>query len=665
MKTGYCAKTGYRGRLSNGLLLSGLLSGITMLCSCTNDNNLDNNTSLQAPPPFIVVDQFGYQPQSVKVAVLRSPEKGFDKAYSYTPGATIELVNHITGAVESTISPIPWRNGETDKSSGDKAWWVDFTNMSKPGRYYLRDPRNGTQSPMFNINANVFDEVLKHAMRTYFYQRAGYAKKAPYTSPAWEDLASHLGPGQDIEARLYSDPHNAETERDLSGGWYDAGDYNKYTAWHADNLITLLHAYRERPQAWGDNYDIPESNNGIADIIDEILWGMHWLEKMQNPDGGVLCILSLDHASPPSAAKGPSFYGPATTHATLLSAAAFAFGAQVLQDAALHPDHGAYANRLLERAEQAWQWAVKNPSTTFFNNQGDAVGVGAGQQETDDAGREADWRRASVYLFAATEKPRYHEFFKQHYQQTSLIAWSGNTDNFREPESTTMLFYSEQKSADRQIADRLRKAYLQAISRDTLSGAIDRQLDPYRAYIEKEHFVWGSNSIHCRQGLLFANIDSYQLQPALSAKSLGIAKEYLHYIHGVNPLGLVYLSNMYMLGVENSVNEIYHSWFTDGSSRWDRVASSTFGPPPGYLVGGPNPTYNWDQCCPQQCGSSENNDKCFANAITPPRQQPVQKSYKDFNTSWPLNSWTISENSNNYQANYVRLLSKFVTPITL
>ena len=38
----------------------------------------------------------------------------------------------------------------------------------------------------------------------------------------------------------------------------------------------------------------------------------------------------------------------------------------------------------------------------------------------------------------------------------------------------------------------------------------------------------------------------------------------------------------------------------------------------------------------------------------------AQKAYKDFNTSWPLNSWSVTENSNGYQVAYIRLLSKFV-----
>jgi hypothetical protein len=119
---------------------------------------------------------------------------------------------------------------------------------------------------------------------------------------------------------------------------------------------------------------------------------------------------------------------------------------------------------------------------------------------------------------------------------------------------------------------------------------------------------------------------------------------------------MVYLSNMYNLGVHSSVNEFYHSWFTNGSALWDRVGSSTYGPAPGFLVGGPNPSYNWDS----NCTSGSPNPGCGNAAPTPPKGQPAMKSYLDFNTSWPLNSWEVTENHNDYQVAYVRLLSKFV-----
>jgi endoglucanase len=110
------------------------------------------------------------------------------------------------------------------------------------------------------------------------------------------------------------------------------------------------------------------------------------------------------------------------------------------------------------------------------------------------------------------------------------------------------------------------------------------------------------------------------------------------------------------------INEFYHSWFCNGSKKWDRVGESVYGPAPGYLTGGANPRYNWDRCCPDGCNGEANNKKCVSESISPPRNQPDQKSYKDFNTDWPLNSWEVTENSCSYQVHYIRLLSKFVKP---
>jgi hypothetical protein len=129
-------------------------------------------------------------------------------------------------------------------------------------------------------------------------------------------------------------------------------------------------------------------------------------------------------------------------------------------------------------------------------------------------------------------------------------------------------------------------------------------------------------------------------------------------MHGVNPNSKTYLSNMAPYGAENSVKEFYHAWFHDGSPLWDEVGVSTYGPPPGYIPGGPNPGYALDACCPGSCGNPTVNALCTTN-VTPPMGQPIQKSYKDFNNDWPLNSWTITEAGIYTNAAYVRMLSKF------
>lgn len=599
---------------------------------------------------FIVVDQFGYLPDVKKIAVVRDPQTGYDAALSFTPGATYQLVNLDTNAVVLSGSAVSWKSGATFDAAGDKAWWFDFSSVTTPGKYAVVDVEKNVRSPGFNIGADIYKPVLKHAMRSFFYQRAGFAKQAPYAEAGWTDAASHIGAGQDKNARLYSDKNNAATEKDLSGGWYDAGDYNKYTNWHAYYLVALLHAYAENPTVWTDDYNIPESGNGIPDIIDEVKWGFDWLKKMQNDDGSVLSIIGLDHASPPSAATGPSYYGPASTSATLTSAGAFALGSKILaglDDA----DLADYAVDLKTRAEEAWAWAIANPNVTFRNNEGTSAGLGAGQQEVDDAGRATKKLTAAIYLFAATGSTTYRDHVNANV--TNAATWVAP---WNEPELTAWLYYANLPGVTDTIASGIKTRYQSSLNTTDNWPAVRNGDDPYRAFLGTGNFTWGSNRTISRKGQTFHNLIDYGVGSPDSAEVRNAAVGYLNYIHGVNPQGMVYLSNMYSLGVHSSVNEFYHSWFTDGSSLWDRVGLSTYGPAPGFLVGGPNPSYNWDGFCTSNPGDS----RCGSAAPTPPKGQPAMKAYLDFNTSWPLNSWEVTENHNDYQVAYIRLLSKFV-----
>lgn len=599
---------------------------------------------------FIVIDQFGYLPDAKKIAVIRDPQTGYDAALSFMPGATYQLINLDSNAVVLSGSAESWKSGATFDAAGDKAWWFDFSTVTTPGKYAVVDVENNVRSPGFNIGTDIYKPVLKHAMRSFFYQRAGFAKQAPFAEAGWTDTASHIGAGQDKNARLFSDKNNTATEKDLSGGWYDAGDYNKYTNWHAYYLVALLHAYAENPSIWGDDYNIPESGNGIPDIIDEIVWGFDWLKKMQNNDGSVLSILGLAHASPPSAATGPSYYGPASTSATLTSAGAFALGSKILATLG-NADLTTYAADLKTRAENAWTWSVANPNVVFRNNEGASAGLGAGQQEVDDAGRATKKRTAAIYLFAATGSSTYRTHVDAN--ATNATSW---VDVWSEPELTAWLYYASLPDATSNIASTIKSQYQTALNANHNWPAVRNADDPYRAFIGTSNFTWGSNRTISRKGLTFHNLIDYNISGTDVAEVRNAALGYLNYIHGLNPQAMVYLSNMYSLGVHSSVNEFYHSWFTNGSALWDRVGSSTYGPAPGFLVGGPNPSYDWDG----NCTSNSPNAGCGAAAPNPPKGQPAMKAYLDFNTSWPLNSWQITENHNDYQVAYIRLLSKFV-----
>lgn len=72
------------------------------------------------------------------------------------------------------------------------------------------------------------------------------------------------------------------------GGWYDAGDYNKYIVNSGISTYTLLGAYEHNPEYFDTlKLNIPESNNKIPDILDEALYNIKWMLTMQDADGGV------------------------------------------------------------------------------------------------------------------------------------------------------------------------------------------------------------------------------------------------------------------------------------------------------------------------------------------------------------------------------------------
>src|SRR4029077_16206384 len=101
-------------------------------------------------------------------------------------------------------------------------------------------------------------------------------------------------------------PFAKSQTKDLRGGWYDAGDLNKYTSWAAPYNIGLLRAYEEHPEAFSDDYGIPESGNGIPDILDEVRWGVDWLVRMQNAGGSFFCVSGPGGGGPPPPPPGAS-----------------------------------------------------------------------------------------------------------------------------------------------------------------------------------------------------------------------------------------------------------------------------------------------------------------------------------------------------------------------
>jgi len=605
----------------------------------------------QTVSKYIVVDQFGYRPNAKKIAVLRDPVLGNDASESFTPSTTYALVNSNTNVKVYNGTPIIWQNGKIDSTAGDKAWWFDFSEYTTPGSYYVLDVQKNVKSFTFEIKEDVYNGVLKHAVRFFFYQRAGFAKQQPYADAGWVDGASHLGPLQDKNCRYYLTPNDASTEKNLMGGWYDAGDLNKYTAWTGGYICEMLKAFEESPKVWTDDFNIPESNNGIPDILDEVKWGMDYMLRLQNSNGSLISLVGLASASPPSSAKEASKYAPATTAATLKGAAAFAYGAKIFRKIGL----GCYADTLENAAVKAWTWANANPAVTWDNSN---TGVGSGNPEVGDYSRLIFKLEAAMHLFALTNDTKYRTFFDDNYTTSNLIQWY-YVYPYEHYEQEVLLYYTTLANATPSVVSTIKDRYLTGINGANNFGAYDSKRSAYLAYLDS--YVWGSNNVNSMQGLEFYESVKYKINPNRDADAMTAAEQYIHYIHGFNPLNICYLTNMNPYGADKSATQIFHSWFAQGSSKWDQVGVSTYGPAPGFLAGGANYEYSLDACCSNNsCGSTGNNALCNNAQAKAALGQPPMKSYADINDVWPVNSWSISEPSCGYQVSYLRLLSKFV-----
>jgi endoglucanase len=195
----------------------------------------------------ILVDQFGYRPADPKFAVVRSPDLGYDALDKFEPSLTYQLRREADGGTVLESALIPWKQGQVESLSGDRGWWFDFSAVEEPGRYFVFDPKARRRSAAFAIDENVYRAPLKAAMRMYYYQRSGFPKHLPHAEACWVDDAAYGGEDQDTEARDITDRSNDGKRRDLRGGWFDAGDTNKYVTFAIQPVHQHLTSFEQKP----------------------------------------------------------------------------------------------------------------------------------------------------------------------------------------------------------------------------------------------------------------------------------------------------------------------------------------------------------------------------------------------------------------------------------
>lgn len=207
---------------------------------------------------FIRLNQLGYLPQSVKVAVFISDES--------EDLQTFQVYETLSGKMVF----------ESRTESADGAIWgkrtayrLNFSAYQKEGGYYLK--LGNTTSPSFRISTDVYRGTADFVLNYMRQQRCGFN---PYLK---DSCHTHDG-------IIVDHPTKTGKHLDVVGGWHDASDYLQYTTTSANAIYQMLFAYKQNPTVYGDKYHasgLPGAN-GIPDILDEARWGLEWLIKM-NP----------------------------------------------------------------------------------------------------------------------------------------------------------------------------------------------------------------------------------------------------------------------------------------------------------------------------------------------------------------------------------------------
>lgn len=407
----------------------------------------------------------------------------------------------------------------------------DFSAMREPGTYVVSVGGVGCSYP-FQVNADGYRQPFVTTMRGLYHQRCGTALTAPFTE--WTHPVCHVEPLMQTDHR-YMDvafgdgpPEGArwketgEIRRDVYGGWHDAGDWDREKA-HADIPSYLLIAYELSPDHYADKeLNIPESGNGIPDIVDEARWGVDYYKRIQRPDGGVSVGMFESHwpkdgevAWTDTLKKYCYAEEPVCTYK---QSAAAAHMALTLTKLGREDEAKPYA----DCAVRAWNWA------------GDSKNLRPG-----DAEKSRDDRfHAAAALYRLTRDPKYQDAFKSdlviHSPYDMLYSWQQHEQTLG---VWTYIFAGDDlPGLDKGLRDMLRKASINYAIEKCIKTSAKR--GDRRGYEWYYPFQWG----------LGVQTDNF---PLMVAHKLTGEKQFLDVMVancdltlGNNPLNMVWITGL-------------------------------------------------------------------------------------------------------------------------
>ncbi len=219
------------------------------------------------------------------------------------------------------------------KYSSTRVRLANFSGLQQQGTFVLRAPGLPPSYP-FTISDAPYHDLAKAVIKGFYFQRASMPLEEKYAGK-WKRPAGHPDTRVLVHASAADDKRPEGTVISSPGGWYDAGDYNKYIVNSGITMYMLLAAYEDFPAYFGQlDVNIPESGNGVPDVLDEALYNLRWMLTMQDPnDGGVYhkCTnAEFDRmVMPHQASKSPRFVVKKSLTASYDFAAVMAMAARI------------------------------------------------------------------------------------------------------------------------------------------------------------------------------------------------------------------------------------------------------------------------------------------------------------------------------------------------
>ena len=544
----------------------------------------------------IRLNQVGMYPNQEKTAVIEGTAK------------SVTIKDVATG--KKAVKPRVLRTATSPWSKKQRTV-VDFSALTKPGTYTIS---SGSESATFTISDNALRDVTAATLKAFYLIRSGMAIDKQYAG-AYARPVGHPDTEVLIHPSAASLGRPAGSKISSPGGWYDAGDYNKYIVNSAFSIGIVLCSYEQNRSYYdGLSVNIPESKNQTADLLDEMMYNLRWMLTMQDPyDGGVyhkLTTPNFEGFVMPTDCKQPRYVVQKSTTATLDFAAVMAQAARIFKG---NKDYPTFADEAARAAMAAYGWAERNPRVLYQQRRLTDPAVSTG--EYGDFNTTDEWYWAATELYLLTGDQQFADVAaKNQPRRFSAPTW-GNVAALG-----TYDWLTQDKPLPSPLGERLRVGEL--CSGMGLGMRLFSYCDSLIATTAKSSFQTpcGNSPRDFGWGCLAETFGANGLTLCLAhrltgdKKYLTAAQQNADYVLGRNATGYCYITGF---GTKSPMHPHHRISEADGIDA----------PFPGLVAGGPNP------------GQQD-----IAEVKTYPSKQP-DESYTDVMQSYASNEIAINWNA--------------------